>query len=193
IYDTITVKAGQTFDGGNNTYVAVGMGDGSQSENQKPYFKLENGATLKNVYIGVPGCDGVHCYGNNNVLNVRWIDVGEDALTVKGSESTNVGTINIAGGYANYAADKVFQINAPCTFRVSNFSATDMGKFIRQNGGTTFKVVIYLTNIRLDKVKEAVVRTDSSSTVIYYRNLTVTNFTGSKGWWYGRDSQAYPY
>ncbi|NLY74616.1 MAG: hypothetical protein GX075_04865 [Firmicutes bacterium] len=193
ISSTIVVKSGQTYDGGNQTIIAQGMGDGSQSESQKPIFKLESGANLRNVIIGKPGCDGVHCYGNNNVTNVRWVDVGEDALTVKGGDSANAGTINVDGGYANYADDKVFQVNAPCTLRISNFSADTMGKLVRQNGGKTWKMTVYLTNVTLNNVKEAVFRTDSSSSRVYYRNLKVTNFKGSKGWWYGRDSQASPY
>lgn len=188
IYETIVVKSGQTYDGNGNTIVAVGMGDGSQDEDQEPIFKLENGANLKNVRIAAPGCDGVHCYGNNTVTNVVWEDVGEDALTVKGQ-----GTITISGGSAAKASDKMFQINQPCTFTVKNFSANGMGKLIRQNGGTTFTATIYLDTLTLNDIDEAIVRTDSSSTRVYYRNLTVTNFNGSKGWWYGRDSQASPY
>jgi hypothetical protein len=193
ITSTIVVAAGQTYDGGNQTIIAQGMGDGSQAEDQKPVFKLENGASLRNVIIGFPACDGVHCYGNNTVSNVRWPDIGEDALTVKGSESTSAGTINVDGGYANKGDDKVFQVNAPCTLRISNFSADTMGKLCRQNGGTTFTMTLYLTNVSLNNVKEAVYRTDSSTSRCYYRNLTVTNFSGSKGWWYGRDSQASAY
>jgi len=193
ITSTITVKSGQTYDGGGQTIIAQGMGDGSQGENQKPIFKLESGANLRNVTIGVPACDGVHCYGNNNVTNVRWPDIGEDALTVKGSNDGNAGTINVDGGYANKGDDKVFQVNTPCTLRISNFSADTMGKLVRQNGGKTWKMTVYLTNVTCNNVKEAIVRTDSSSTRIYYRNLKVTNFKGSKGWWYGRDSQASTY
>lgn len=188
IYETIVVKRGETYDGQGNTIKAVGMGDGSQDEDQEPIFKLENGANLKNVRIAAPGCDGVHVYGNNTITNVVWEDVGEDALTVKGE-----GTVTINGGSAAKASDKVFQINKPCTFTVKNFSANGMGKFIRQNGGSTFTVTIYLDTLTLNDIDEAIVRTDSSSTRVYYRNLKVTNFNGSKGWWYGRDSQASPY
>jgi len=193
ITDTIVVKAGQTYDGKGNTIVAKGMGDGSQNENQKPIFKLENGANWKNVIIGQPACDGIHAYGNNTVTNVKCDDVGEDFFTVKGGDSANAGTIVVDGGYANKGEDKIFQVNAPCTLKISNFSSDGMGKFVRQNGGKTWKMTLYLTNVRLNNVKEAVWRSDSSSSRVYYRNLTVTNFKGSKGWWYGRDSQVSPY
>ena len=89
------------------------LGDGSQAENQKPVFRLEAGATLKNVIIGAPAADGVHCYGSCNISNVVWEDVGEDALTLKSS-----GTVNITGGAAYKAYDKVFQINAAGTINI---------------------------------------------------------------------------
>lgn len=106
---TIVVPAGETFNGNGQTYIANAstLGDGSQAENQKPIFRLEKNATLKNVIIGAPGADGVHCYGNATISNVTWQDVGEDALTLKAS-----GTVNITGGGAYKAYDKVFQANA---------------------------------------------------------------------------------
>jgi hypothetical protein len=44
ITDTIVVSAGTTYDGGDQTIIAQGMGDGSQDEGKKPIFKLESGA-----------------------------------------------------------------------------------------------------------------------------------------------------
>ncbi|AEM73874.1 pectate lyase [Caldicellulosiruptor acetigenus] len=170
ITDTIVVKAGQTYDGKGVKIIAQGMGDGSQSENQKPIFKLEKGAKLKNVIIGAPGCDGIHCYGDNVIENVMWEDVGEDALTVKGE-----GVVEVIGGSAKEAADKVFQLNAPCTFKVKNFTATNIGKLVRQNGGTTFKVVIYLENVTLNNVKSCVAKSDSPVSELWYHNLVVNN------------------
>ena len=170
ITKTIVVKTNTVYDGKGQTIVAKGLGDGSQSENQKPIFKLEKGATLINVRIAAPGADGIHCYGDNIVENVIWEDVGKDALTVKGE-----GTVIVNSGEAYKADDKVFQINKPCTFKVSNFKVDNFGKLIRQKGGTTFKVDIYLKNITASNGKEAIVRTDSKTTQIYYRNLKVEN------------------
>jgi hypothetical protein len=119
--------------------IASGMGDGSQDESQAPIFKLRKGAPLRNVKIAAPGFDGVHCYDNNIVENVIWKDVGEDALTVKDGENANSNTVTVIDGSANHADDKVFQINAPVTFIVRNFTATDIGKLIRQNGGRKFE------------------------------------------------------
>jgi pectate lyase C len=170
ITSTIVVDAGKIYDGQGVTIVASGMGDGSQSENQKPIFKLMKGASLKNVTIAYPGCDGVHCYGNNTVTNVVWSDVGEDALTVKGE-----GYVRVSGGSASYAADKVFQLNKACTFTVENFKATTFGKVIRQNGNTTFTCEIYINNCTFDgNGGECIARTDSSTTQLYYHNMTAT-------------------
>ncbi|KYG10662.1 pectate lyase [Sorangium cellulosum] len=164
---TIVVKRGETFDGGGKRFIADRdkLGDGSQKEGQKPVFKLEDGAKLKNVVLGAPAADGIHTYGNVTLENIVWEDIGEDALTVKES-----GTVVINGGSAKNGEDKVFQINAASTFRVSNFKAENAGKFIRQNGGTTFKVDVGIDRCDISKMKESIFRTDSSSS-----SVTMTN------------------
>lgn len=158
VNSTIVVKAGTTFDGGGNTYVANAstLGDGSQAEGQLPVFRVEAGGTLKNVNLGAPAADGVHCYGSCNITNVNWLDVGEDALTLKSS-----GTVTITGGSAYKAYDKVFQANAAGSIIVRNFKASDIGKLIRQNGGTTFKVDMIVENSDISNVKDSILRTDS--------------------------------
>jgi pectate lyase C len=187
IYDTITVAAGTTYDGYGNTIIAHNMGDGSQSEGQKYIFRLEYGANLQNVNIANPGCGGVVCYGNNVITNVNWLDVGEDALTVNGGPN-----ITINGGYANYAADKVFQVNASCTLNINNFSSYSLHTFVRQDGGSSYTTNTFLNGVTLDFCNTAIAvwRTDSSVSKVFYNNLTVYNFNGSHGWWYDRASQA---
>jgi hypothetical protein len=59
-------------------------GDGSQDEGQDPIFESADGAVPKNVIIGVPGADGVHCKHSCMLRNMWWLDVGEDAAGVKG-------------------------------------------------------------------------------------------------------------
>ncbi len=186
ITSTIVVKAGETYDGGGETIVAKGMGDGSQDEDQDPIFKLEKGASLKNVRIAAPGCDGVHCYGNNTVTDVVWEDVGEDALTVKGE-----GTVTVNGGSAYGASDKVFQLNKACTFTVKNFTADTFGKVIRQLGGSTFKCTIYIDNCTFKNGSECVARTDSTTTQLYYRNMTLSNV--DETWIFPSTSQIHTY
>ncbi|MFE5322235.1 pectate lyase [Paenibacillus sp. NPDC056579] len=188
VNETIIVPAGTTFDGGGQTYVANAstLGDGSQAENQKPVFRLEAGATLKNVILGAPAADGVHCYGSCNITNVTWQDVGEDALTLKSS-----GTVNITGGGAYKAYDKVFQMNAAGTINIKNFKANDIGKLVRQNGGTTFKVVMTVDSSDISNVKDSILRTDSSTST---GKITNTRYSGVptlfKGFASGNTSQS---
>lgn len=188
VNSTIVVPAGTTFDGKGQTYVAnpSTLGDGSQAENQKPLFKLENNATLKNVVIGAPGADGVHVYGNATISNVTWLDVGEDALTLKAS-----GTVNITGGGAYKAYDKVFQVNASGTINIKNFKANDIGKLARQNGGTTYAVVFTLDNSDISDVKDSIFRTDSSVSSAKITNTRYHNVpTLFKGFASGKTSQS---
>ncbi|WP_437761081.1 pectate lyase [Sorangium sp. So ce1389] len=176
VKSTIVVKAGETFDGGGKRFIADAstLGDGSQDEGQLPVFKLESGAKLKNVVLGSPAADGIHTYGNVTLENVVWEDIGEDALTVKGA-----GTVVINGGSAKDGDDKVFQINAASTFKVSNFKAESAGKFIRQNGGTTFKVDVIIDRCDISKMKESIFRTDSSTSTVTMTNTRYSQIGNS--------------
>ena len=166
VNSTIVVGAGERFDGGCRRYVAgPAVGDGSQSESQDPVFRLENGASLYNVVLGAPAADGIHTYGTVTLGNITWEDVGEDALTIKQS-----GTVTLDGGSARDAADKIFQINAASTFRVANFTAVNGGKFIRQNGGTTFQVNVVIDSCDISYMDEAIFRTDSSFSTVRMTN-----------------------
>ncbi|AUX42355.1 pectate lyase [Sorangium cellulosum] len=164
---TIVVRSGETFDGGGKRFIADRntLGDGSQKEGQKPVFKLEDGAKLKNVVLGAPAADGIHTYGDVTLENIVWEDIGEDAMTIKES-----GTVVLNGGSAKDGEDKVFQINAASTFKVSNFKAQNAGKFIRQNGGTGFKVDVVIDQCDISKMKESIFRTDSSSSTVKMTN-----------------------
>jgi len=168
---TIVVEAGKTYDGMCRRFIAgSALGDGSQSEDQKPVFKIEAGGTLLNVVLGSPAADGVHVHGDGTLRNIVWEDIGEDALTIKES-----GTVVLDGGSARNGDDKVFQINAASTFRVSNFKASDAGKFIRQNGDTTFKVSVFIDRCDISNMDEAIFRTDSSSSTVSMTNTRYSN------------------
>ncbi len=176
---TIVVHSGETYDGGCKRFKAgSSLGDGSQAEGQDPVFVLQDGATLKNVVLGFPAADGIHTQGNVNLYNVHWEDIGEDALTLEES-----GTVVIDGGSAYKGSDKIFQLNAPGTFKVSNFIASDAGKFIRQNGGTTFEVDVFIDKCDISDMAESIFRTDSSSSTVSmtntrYSNIGDSNFIG---------------
>jgi pectate lyase len=130
---TATVTISGTVDEKLTRFVASGLGDGSQSESQSPVFELKAGATLKNVIIGAPGADGIHCEATCNLVNVWWEDVGEDAATLLGTAPSG-SVMTISGGGAKLAADKVFQHDGPGTMIIKNFYVDDFGKLYRSCG-----------------------------------------------------------
>jgi hypothetical protein len=176
VSSTIVVKNGQTYDGQCKRFRADPdkLGDGSQAEGQKPVFIVENGGKLINVVLGAPAADGIHTEGSVTLENITWEDIGEDAMTIKEG-----GTVILNGGSAKNGDDKVFQINAASTFRVSNFKAQNAGKFIRQNGGTTFKTQVYIDKCDISDMDEAVFRTDSSTSTVSFTNSRYHNIGDS--------------
>ncbi|GAA2451890.1 pectate lyase [Streptomyces macrosporus] len=128
-----TIEVSGTYDGGMKRFHGSGeLGGDGQDEGQDPIFKLEDGAVLKNVVLGAPAADGVHCAGSCTLQNVWWEDVGEDAATFKGTSSS--ATYTVTGGGARKADDKVFQFNGAGTLKVSNFDVSDFGKLVRACG-----------------------------------------------------------
>ena len=145
---TKTISVSGTKDYGMlRLYGSGDLGTGSQDEDQGPILELAPGAVVKNVIIGSPAADGIHCLGSCTLQNVWWEDVGEDAATFLGSSSSNVYTVN--GGGAKEASDKVFQFNGAGTLNVSNFAAQTFGTFVRSCGNckTQYKRTINLNTI----------------------------------------------
>jgi hypothetical protein len=143
-----TIKVSGTLDGGLKRYYGSGsLGSSGQDEGQGPLFELADGATLRNVILGSPAADGVHCKGNCTLENVYWEDVGEDAATFKGSSSSQVMTI--VGGVAKSASDKVFQHNGPGTMQIKNFCADSIGKLYRSCGNCSTQ---YQRSVIIDNV-----------------------------------------
>jgi len=170
-----TIKVSGTFDGALRRYVGSGsLGTSSQSESQGPLFELSAGANLRNVIIGTPAADGVHCRGSCTLENVYWQDVGEDAATQKGTSSSQVMTIS--GGAAKSASDKVFQHNGPGTMVIRNFCVESFGKLYRSCGNcsTQYKRSVVIDNViaRSGKVI-AGINTNYGDTARFTR-LTVT-------------------
>ena len=112
-----------------------------------PTVPSASGSTLSNVIIGIPGADGVHCLGTCTLRNVWWLDVGEDAATLKGTSTSQVMTVD--GGGAMHASDKVFQHNGPGSFIIKNFQAADIGKLYRSCGNckTQFARHVEVSNV----------------------------------------------
>lgn len=168
---TIIVGANQVYDGQCQTFNPTSaLGDGSQNESQKPVFRVEQGATLRNVIIGNNGADGVHVYGDANIENITWTDVGEDALTIKSSGTVNVKNIS---GYNG--EDKFFQINAASSLNVENCIIDRAGKALRQNGGTTFRIDVVFNRCSIRNMGEGVFRTDSTVSTARITNSVLSN------------------
>ena len=140
----ITVDEGQTFDGfqqNNNQWVTYergikGLGDCTNIEggSTDPCFILKKGATLKNVILGANSIEHVHCTGDGcTVQNVYWVDVCEDALTLKGSTNTGA-KFYVKGGAAKDGSDKIIQHNSAGTVIVSDFYVENSGKLYRACG-----------------------------------------------------------
>jgi pectate lyase len=170
-----TIKVSGTLDGGLKRYVGSGsLGSGTQSESQGPLFELAAGATLRNVIIGSPAADGVHCKGTCTLENVYWEDVGEDAATQKGSSSSQVMTIN--GGVARSASDKVFQHNGPGTMNIRNFCVENFGKLYRSCGNcsTQYKRMVNLDNVIAKNGKGIAGINTNYGDVARFTRITVT-------------------
>ncbi len=146
--------------------VVAALGDGGQSEGQKPIFRLEPGARIQNVQVS--GADGIHAYGDATLQNVWWRDVGEDAFTLKAP-----GSIRVIGGGAFNANDKIFQLNAGGSITVEDFTADTFGKAFRTNGGKELPIDITVVNSVFRNGKESVVRTDARGASIYLLNNTI--------------------
>ncbi|MTE20637.1 pectate lyase [Streptomyces sp. TRM43335] len=128
-----TIEVSGSYDGGMKRFHGSGeLGGDGQDEGQDPIFKLKDGAVLKNVVLGSPAADGVHCAGSCTLQNVWWEDVGEDAASFKGTSSSAKYTV--IGGGAREADDKVFQFNGAGTLRISDFRVSDFGKLVRSCG-----------------------------------------------------------
>jgi len=136
------------FDGKMARYIGTGdLGSGGQKEGQDPLFRVKAGGSLKNVILGAPAADGVHCDGSCTIENVWWEDVGEDAITLEGGSSSNV--YRITGGGARHAADKVIQHNGAGTLYVKNFLVEDFGKLYRSCGNCGTQ---YTRHVELDTI-----------------------------------------
>ncbi|HDU5650186.1 TPA: pectate lyase [Klebsiella aerogenes] len=174
--DTIIVKAGQQFDGKGQTFTAgPNLGDGGQSENQKPLFKLEDGASLKNVTIGNNGADGIHLYGDAKIDNLHVTNVGEDAITVKPNSEGKKSHVEITNSSFANAADKILQLNADTSLTVDNVKAKDFGTFVRTNGGQQGNWDLNLNNISAQNGKFSFVKSDSEGLNVNTSNISLDN------------------
>ncbi|WP_437097120.1 pectate lyase [Streptomyces sp. enrichment culture] len=146
VSSTIEVKG--EYDGSLKRFHGSGeLGGSGQGEGQDPLFKLADGATLKNVVLGAPAADGVHCTGSCTLINVWWEDVGEDAASFKGKSAS--ARYEVVGGGARKADDKVFQHNGAGTLTIRDFQVSDFGKLYRSCGncGTQYQRHVVVDNV----------------------------------------------
>ncbi len=94
--------------------------------------------------------------------NVHWKDVGEDALTVK-----SAGDLNIIGGSASQAADKVFQVNADSNIYIKDFKADGFQTFVRTNGGQPITANVTIEGGEFSNGK-TLFRTDSKTSEVNF-------------------------
>lgn len=175
VNEPIKVGAGETFDGQGKTYVAgAGLGNGSQTEGQKPLFEVADGGSVKNVIFGDNAADGIHLHGDATIDNVHWTNVGEDALTVK-DNAGRPANVTITNSSAQGASDKVFQLNADANFTVDNFKVKDFGTLVRTNGGQQGNWNLNLNNIDAENGKFAFVKSDSEGLNVTGHNNSLTN------------------
>jgi hypothetical protein len=172
IGSTIMVDGGEVYDGKCMTFRASNaLGDGTQAEGQKPIFIINNG-TLQNVIIGNSAADGVHIEGKATLKNIHWLDIGEDAMSV-GSSVGGSPTVDLDCGSSAQGSDKTFQVNAVSTWTIRNFTAKTAGKFMRQNGSSTFKMTLTIDHCDIADMSECIYRTDSTSSIV---NMTNTRY-----------------
>ncbi|MEV6179319.1 pectate lyase [Streptomyces sp. NPDC052016] len=153
-----TIKVSGTYDGKLQKFYGTGaLGGSGQDEGQDPVFELADGAVLKNVIIGTPAADGVHCKGSCTLQNVWWLDVGEDAASFKGKSSSSV--YKVIGGGAKNGADKVLQFNGAGKLVVTGFRVENSGKLVRSCGNckTQYKRTIVLSDIDVVAPLKAIV------------------------------------
>ncbi|MEU0660369.1 pectate lyase [Streptomyces lavendulocolor] len=153
-----TIEVSGVHDGKMQRYTGSGaLGGGGQDESQDPLFKLKDGAVLKNVILGSPAADGVHCSGTCTLENVWWEDVGEDAATFKGTSPS--ATYTVKGGGARKASDKVLQFNGAGRLTVTGFQVSDFGKLVRTCGncGKQYKRTVVISDVDITAPGKSIV------------------------------------
>ncbi|MFI2614791.1 pectate lyase [Streptomyces sp. NPDC018584] len=177
-----TIEVSGSRDGGLKRYYGSGaLGGDGQNEGQDPIFKLKDGATLKNVIIGSPAADGIHCMGSCTLQNVWWEDVGEDAATFKGTSAGS--TYAVQGGGARKADDKVFQFNGAGKLVVNKFQVSDFGKLVRTCGNCSKQyqrdIIVNDTDITAPGKSIVGINTNYNDTAAL-RNIRIHGDSGKK-------------
>ncbi|MER6560832.1 pectate lyase [Streptomyces sp. NPDC001027] len=130
---TSTRRITGVLDGARTRFTGAGaLGGDGRRQSREPLFELADGAVLKNVILGAPAADGVHCLGSCTLENVYWEDVGEDAAAFLGTSPDAVYTVR--GGGAAGAAGRVFRFDGAGTLAVRDFTVAGFGELVRSCG-----------------------------------------------------------
>jgi len=181
----IVVESGQTFDGGlpNGKWTRFvadpkKLGDGGQSENQKPIFILKPGATLTRVILDKPSADGIHMEGRagvtTKIVDIQVRDVGEDAITISRGDNEKA-SFNITRSSFLKASDKVIQVNAPGTLVIQNCYAQKFGRFIRTCGTCGDKPYTLFINNLSARDGDTVLKMSTPKARATFTNINYTN------------------
>jgi pectate lyase C len=117
------------------------------------------------VILGSPAADGVHFYGNATAENIHWLDIREDAATIKADAN-----VSLDCGSARNGADKVVQVNARATWTISNFTIRTASKTMRENGGSCYPITAVFDHCDISDMDEAIFRTDCTSSKVTISN-----------------------
>ncbi|MGA5064578.1 pectate lyase [Streptomyces exfoliatus] len=177
-----SIEVSGTYDGKLKRFYGTGeLGSDGQGESQKPVFVLKDGAILKNVILGSPAADGVHCLGSCTLQNVWWENVGEDAATFKGTSASSV--YAVYGGGAKSASDKVFQFNGAGKLVVTKFQVSDFGKLVRSCGNCKkqYPRTILVNDVDITTPGKSIVGVNANyGDTATLRNIRIHGDTGKK-------------
>jgi pectate lyase C len=192
ITETVLVTSG-VYDGQCKTFIPPSwMNTGSHSETEASrsvVFRVENGATLKNVIIGdskLP-VDGINVINGGTLDNITMLDLDDVGIRARITTGvTTIPTVNVSrlsvekGGEGS----RVFQINNITNLNVSNCIAKGGARFLRQNGGQTFVLRAKIDRCEISDFTEAVLHADSTASTAELTNSRLHNTpTICRGTW----------
>jgi len=181
VLSSMLVIEGSTFDANGDSI------DGSRLDTDEPgpMIKVING-TLKNAILDPLTAGGMSVYGNSSIQNVSFANPFTAYMhpitffRVAAGGTITVSDTNITG---TLSIDNIYNVNDVCTITFKNITANNITKLVRQNGGKTWKMTAYFDGLNLTGVKESIFRSDSTTTTVYWRNITCD--LAQSSWWYG--------
>jgi pectate lyase C len=164
---TVILINGSTWDGGGQSIVTSGL-EQALNDNPAPVFMVTNG-TLKNFTLSEAGNDGIYLEGGNCTIdNLIMPAAGEVAIHVKKAGTTLISNCTIKGNYT----ENILQVNDINTVTSQSNNIDTSTKYLRQNGGKTWKMISYCNDCSIMNISSAIFRSDAPDSTFYYHNLT---------------------